>query len=117
MAGRVDREGPIHASVLAYLRRQYPNAVIHHSANQTDVRGPAIARAIAKQKMMGMLVGFPDLLMLHEGRLYTFEVKAPKGVPSDPQKAVGEAIVASGGFWAVVRSTDDVREAMEKWNA
>ena len=114
---RRNLEGPIHAAVLAYLRRQYPQAVIAHVPNQTDLKGANVARAIAKQKMMGMLVGFPDLLMLHEGRLYTFEVKAPKGVTSDAQKAVGEAIVASGGFWAVVRSIDDVKEKMEEWNA
>lgn len=112
---RRNLEGPIHGAILTYLRRQYPQAVIHHSPNETDVRGPAIARAIAKQKMMGMLVGFPDLIMLHEGRLYTFEVKAEGGRTSEAQKAVGEAIVASGGFWAVVRSIDDVREKMGQW--
>jgi hypothetical protein len=114
---RRNLEGPIHAAVLAYLRRQYPKAVIAHVPNQTDVKGSNIARAIAKQKMMGMLVGFPDLLMLHEGRFYGFEVKAEGGRASDAQKAVGEAIIASGGFWAVVRSIDDVREKMEEWNA
>jgi hypothetical protein len=30
---------------------------------------------------------------------------------------VGEAIIASGGYWAVVRSIDDVIESMEEWNA
>jgi hypothetical protein len=114
---RHNLEGPIHAAILAYLRRQYPKAVIHHSPNETDVRGPTIARAIAKQKMMGMLVGFPDLMMLREGRFYAFEVKAEGGRVSDAQKAVGEAIIASGGHWAVVRSIDDVREKMEEWNA
>jgi hypothetical protein len=114
---RRNLEGPIHAAVLAYLRRQYPKAVIAHVPNQTDVKGSNIARAIAKQKMMGMLVGFPDLLMLHDGRFYGFEVKAEGGRTSDAQKAVGEAIIASGGFWAVVRSIDDVRERMEEWNA
>ena len=114
---RRNLEGPIHSAILAYLRRQYPKAVIHHSPNQTDVKGALIARAIAKQKMMGMLVGFPDLMMLHEGRFYSFEVKAEGGYASPAQKAVGEAIVASGGYWAVVRSIDDVEEKMETWNA
>jgi hypothetical protein len=114
---RRNLEGPIHAAILAYLRRQYPKAVIHHSPNETDVRGPTIARAIAKQKMLGMLTGFPDLMMLHEGRFYAFEVKAEGGRVSEAQKAVGEAIIASGGHWAVVRSIDDVREKMEEWNA
>jgi hypothetical protein len=114
---RRNLEGPIHSAILTYLRGQYPQAVIHHSPNETDVRGPTIARAIAKQKMMGMLVGFPDLLMLHQGRLYTFEVKAEGGRTSEAQKVVGEAIAASGGFWAVVRSIDDVKEKMEQWGA
>jgi hypothetical protein len=114
---RRNLEGPIHAAILAYLRRQYNGAVIHHSPNQTDVSGKLIARTIAKQKMMGMVVGFPDLMMLHEGRFYAFEIKAEGGYASPAQKAVGEAIIASGGHWAVVRSIDDVREKMETWNA
>ena len=114
---RRNLEGPIHAAVLAHLRNQYPKAVIHHSPNETDVKGPMIARAIAKQKMMGMLVGFPDLLMLLDGRFYGFEVKAEGGRTSDAQLAVGEAIVAAGGFWAVVRSIDDVKDKMDKWQA
>jgi hypothetical protein len=56
-------------------------------------------------------------MMLREGRFYAFEVKAEGGRVSDAQKAVGEAIIASGGHWAVVRSIDDVREKMEEWNA
>ena len=108
-------EGPIHAAILAYLRRQYPSAVIHHSASEVDVKGPLIARAISKQKKMGMLVGFPDLLMLHEGRFYSFEVKAEGGRTSPAQRAVGEAIIAAGGFWGVVRSIDDVKELMGEW--
>lgn len=112
---RRNLEGPIHASILAYLRRQYPRAVIHHSPGETDVSGPLIARAISKQKKMGMLVGFPDLLMLHEGRFYSFEVKAEGRRTSPAQKAVGGAIIAAGGFWGVVRSIDDVKELMEDW--
>jgi len=114
---RRNLEGPIHAAILAYLRRQYHGAVIHHSPNQTDVSGKLIARTIAKQKMMGMVVGFPDLMMLHKGRFYSFEVKAEGGYASPAQKAVGEAIIASGGYWVVVRSIDEVKEKMEEWNA
>jgi len=114
---RRNLEGPIHQAILGYLRLQYPQAVVHHSANQTDVRGQAIARAIAKQKLMGMVVGFPDLMMLHEGHFYGFEIKAEGGYASPAQRAVGAAIIVAGGYWAVVRSIDDVKEKLGEWDA
>ena len=68
MAKRIDREGPIHKAVLAYLRMRLPGAVIHHSPNETDMRGPTVARMIAKQKSLGMVVGFPDIVAFWRGK-------------------------------------------------
>jgi len=114
-APRVDREGPIHKTILRHLRREYPSALIHHSPNQTDVSGKLIARAIAKQKAMGMVVGFPDLIMVWRGRFWAFEVKAEGGRTEQSQKDVGAFIEANGGKWAVVRSVADVDDSIAEW--
>jgi hypothetical protein len=115
MAKRTSREAPIHRAILAYLRLALPGAMIHHSANERGMRGRSAARDIANAKRNGMVVGFPDLMVLWNGRLMCFEVKAPGGYPSPAQKAVGQQIQAQGGFWAVVRGVDDVQGMLSAW--
>lgn len=112
------RELPVHRSVLAYLRHVLPHAVHHHSPQNLSLGNNAdrgIARAVALAKSMGMLVGWPDLVTVYEGRLLCWEVKAEGGYPSDAQKATGAALQAAGARWAVVRSIDDVRECLTQW--
>jgi len=112
---RRDVEGPIHRSVIAYLRAMLPGAVIHHSPNEVGVKGRDIARAIAKAKHNGMLVGFPDIIVIWRGHVWTFEVKAPGNYPTAEQTEVGEMIRAQGVKWAVVRSIDDVALYVAAW--
>lgn len=115
MTRRIDREGPIHRAILGYLRAQFPSAVIHHSPNEVSLRGKDVARAIAKAKGLGMAVGFPDLLMIHDGHTVAFEVKAEKGRATDAQSNIGELMIANGAMWAVVRSVDDVKARLKAW--
>lgn len=112
---RIDREGPIHKAILQYLRFVYPRAAIHHSPNEFDMAGRKIARQIAKARNLGTRKGWPDIEMLYEGTFYTFEVKAKGNYALPEQKQCGEDIQASGGYWAVVRSVDDVESCMKAW--
>ena len=107
-----DIEGPIHRSILDYLRTQYPSAVIHHSPNEFAGSGPMIAKEKAKHKKNGMLNGFPDLVMFYAGKSFCFEVKSPKGRLSDSQIDVGASLQAHGVHWSMVRSIDDVERFM-----
>ena len=115
------RERPIHLAVLGLLRLRLPRvsaATIHHSAGEVDVSSKAVARAIAKSKHMGMLVGWPDLTWLGSGGvLHAFEVKTPQGRMSPAQEAVRGAIEAAGGRYAVVRSVDEADAALKAWEA
>lgn len=112
MRKNVDREGPIHRAILEYLMARYPGAAIHASPNSNTMKGKDVARLIAKQKYMGMRPGWPDIEMIHYGRFYAFEVKAEGGRQQDNQKDVERDINAAGGHYFVVRSIDDVKEAM-----
>lgn len=114
-----DREGPIHEQCLHYLRIALPGAVIHHSANELELAGDSTSKAIAqaKAKRKGMLPGWPDLEILYRGQFWAFEIKAPGGRLSDAQVAVGAAIEANGGRWAVVSSADDVARCLSLWMA
>jgi len=111
-APRADLEGPVHRAILNFLRWQYPKAFITHPANER--KGLA---AGARAKALGQQAGTPDLVMVHDGRTYWFEVKAEGGRVSKEQRYCGELIQANGGFWAVVRSVQDVQECMEEWRA
>jgi len=110
-----DVEGPIHRAILQWLGLQFRGAVIHHSPNETKWRSEKAMWVVQKAKANGTLSGFPDLLVIWRGHVMAFEVKAPKGQPSDNQKQIGASIIANGGFWAVVRSVEDAKSAVVKW--
>ncbi len=111
-----DVEGPIHRSILGHLRRLFPSAVIHHSANELPLKGKDVARAIAKAKHNGMVPGFPDLACyLPDGEALFFEVKAKGNSATPAQKSVIAQLQSLGFRAAVVRSVQEVDEALSHW--
>ena len=112
----MDREGPIHRAIVAYLFLRLPGAVIHASPNSFgDLNGPAIGRQVAKAKHNGMLPGWPDIEAFWRGRAMFFEVKAGKAKARENQSQIGAALVANGALWAVVNSVDSVAEKLAEW--
>ena len=126
MARNIDREGPIQTDICGYLKLQYPRALIFSVPNElaSKVGGggksPAerqrrqnmIRNTQAKAKAMGMLPGMADLCMLLDGRFYAFEVKYGKNTQQPNQEAAERAVDANGGHYFVVRSIQDVQDAM-----
>ena len=113
------REDPIHKAILKYLRLRYGGAVVAHIANEMNISGNAVGHAIAQNraKSLGMLPGFPDLIVQWQGRTWYFEVKAPKGKLSPNQEAVRDALLSNGAYYAVVRSIEDVQLAIGGFEA
>ena len=108
-------ERHIHRACLEYLRLTLPGAVLHHSPNEQALSGAdraAAARVTARLKGMGMLPGFPDILVLWQGRAWGIEVKGPKGLQSPSQKAVQAAFEAQRIPYHVVRSLGELQAAM-----
>lgn len=60
-------------------------------------------------KGMGLKPGVPDILICYDKHAYFLEIKAPKGVVSDVQKDVHEALHRARCPVAVVRSLDELR--------
>lgn len=113
---RVDKEGPIHRSILNHLRARFPGAVVVHAANEVPLAGKNVARAIAKAKWNGMLPGFPDLaVFLPQGECVLFEVKAPGGAIQPSQKSILKQLSELGFRNAVVRSVADVDACITEW--
>lgn len=113
---RKDLEGPIHRSIIHYLRSTLPpSAIIHHSPNE-GVRGGARGKLDGiKRKAMGVQAGFPDILIFSDGKGYCLEVKAEGGRLSPLQKIVKQNLEEQGIPYAVVRSIQDVRESLAEW--
>jgi hypothetical protein len=116
MGRRIDREGPIHRSIVEWLRVVLPSeCIVHHCRNEINKRGSAIARELAEAKRKGAVTGFPDLLILPfangVGACF-LEVKAEGNYTDKNQKEVHERLRALGYPVAVVRSIDDAREAL-----
>lgn len=60
--------------VVAQLRKSLPaHYVIHHSRNETNGEGMDIERMRGAQ--MGVLPGFPDLIIMGDGRAHLIEMK------------------------------------------
>lgn len=117
MAKRIDREGPIQRSIIAWLRVVMPDAIVHHSANESHLKGKAAMLASVRKKRDGMRPGFPDLIVLpfaNVGAIF-FEVKAPGNYTQQNQDAMIADMRALGYRVAVVRSIDDVRAALVEW--
>jgi hypothetical protein len=113
----VDREGPIHRAILAYLRAVMPDAIVHHGANEIGLSGAHVARQIAKAKRLGQVTGWPDLIVIpcsDIGPMF-FEVKAPGGYPTRAQTDLHDRLRRLGYRVGLVRSVDDTRAMMAAW--
>lgn len=63
----------------------------------------------ARLKRMGMQRGWPDYLVICDGKLIGLELKAPGGSSISPeQRAVGDAFVDNGFAWTLAKSCEDV---------
>lgn len=101
------KEDDLQAQIVQALHWTLPGAVIHHSANQVERGGKRAMMEVARKKRMGMLPGFPDLLLFWRGHALLIEVKTPSGRLSEAQKALHARLEAQGWPVHVCRSVDD----------
>ena len=113
MTRRNTPEADLQRAVVQALRFALPRtAIIHHCANEVTEAGPRGAKRQAILVGMGVHAGFADLIVLSEGRVLFFELKAPKGRLRPEQEAFRDAVLAQGFGWALVRSLDDALGAL-----
>jgi hypothetical protein len=96
------------AVLLSFLR---PPAMAVHVPN-----GGKRSRAEGgKLKAAGALAGFPDWLILHNGRALLIELKTAVGVPSKVQLGVHQRLLACGCPVLICRSVAEVVDALRAW--
>ena len=113
------KESVIQESIVNFLSmicRQYrflffsvPNESI-----TTGTEGKDFGRAINLKKM-GVLPGVSDLVIGYRGKMYCLEVKNEKGKQSDRQKNFERWCADCCIPYVLVRSVDDVHEALKEW--
>ena len=112
-------EEQIHMAVVQYLNVVLPDgSVVHHSPNQMKAK----IGWHAKLKKLGMLKGFPDLMIMAPSEAYIFpemaapiffEIKSATGRLSEAQRGTLNALQGCDAYTAVVRSVEDAEEHLK----
>ena len=104
-------EDALQRQIVQYLAIVLPRGwMVQHTANK-----PRSAIQGAREKAMGAVAGWPDITVIGRDFVGFLEVKAPKGVLSAKQREVHETLRALGHRVAVVRSCEDVSQALALW--
>lgn len=109
-------EQKIHQAVAAHLRqRGRPGVVWWHANNNIGGHGRRAAIQGAIAKSMGVRAGVSDLVMLHDGKFFALELKAPGGRPSAAQLEFIADVEAAGGFTCIAEGLNEALKAIEAW--
>jgi len=100
-------ETDLQKQVIKYLDLILPKqSLVHHSPNEGNHK----VQYFHKQKLMGVLKGFPDLMILLPNTKPLFiELKQPKNYPTEQQRNIGSLLIDLGNEYAVCRSLQDVQ--------
>jgi hypothetical protein len=105
-------EAAIQRAVFQHLRaRAAPNVFAFHPANG-GYRKPIEA---AIMKGMGVVAGVPDIIAIHDGRVYALELKAEGGRATPKQQEAIAAMEAAGAFTAIAEGLDRALACLEAW--
>lgn len=112
-------EDALQASVVEYLDRVMPlTSWYTATANGAWFGGTKLQKIKQAQRMKrtGVKPGTPDLILCHDGRFLSIELKLEGTFATDIQNLVEDKIAMAGGGYAVCRSIQDVEETLLAWN-
>lgn len=90
-----------------------PGLVYWHTPNGGSRRDAFEGKRL---RQIGLKAGIPDLFLLHGGRLYALEMKAPGGRLSPAQKDAAVALTDAGlTAWAVADSLAAALDQLRAW--
>ena len=112
MPARRQPEQTIQRSVVQHLRyRGARGAVWWHVPNG----GPRRKTEAAILKGLGVRARVADICVVHDGKFFALELKAPSGRSTEAQMAFRDEINAAGGFAAEVVGLDAAIRCLESW--
>jgi hypothetical protein len=109
---RAHVEDDIQRALVTHLAVRGARGLIYwHTPNG----GKRNAREAGRFKAMGVRAGVSDLILVHCGKIYALELKAPGGRPSESQLAFIHEIEAAGAFTCVCEGLDRAIAVLECW--
>ena len=66
-------------------------------------------------KGLGVVAGVPDVIAIHNGRVFAMELKAPGGRATDKQLEAIAAMREAGAFVALAEGLDRALACLEAW--
>lgn len=116
-------EDQLHGVVAQYLKLALPDdAVFHHSPNGMGRLG---WRSKVKLSKFGMKTGWPDIQIVHRGRLFLIELKAPgrregnrmtgRGYCTKEQRECHADLKRAGAEVITAWSLEEVQTALHQW--
>ena len=105
-------EAAIQKAVFAHLRtRAAPGVFAFHPANG-GYRKPVEAKIL---QGLGVRAGVPDVIVIHQGRCYAMEIKAPGGRATPKQLEAIAAMEAAGAYCCIAEGLDRALAVLEGW--
>lgn len=105
-------EDQIQRAVFQHIRaRGAPGVFAFHVPNG-GYRKP---REGAILKGLGVTPGVPDVIIIHKGRAYGLELKAPGGRATEKQMLAMDAMDEAGAFVCIAEGLDRALAVLEAW--
>ena len=109
---RTRPEQAIQRAVFEHLRaRGAPGVFAFHPANG-GYRKPVEAAIL---KGLGVVAGVPDVIAIHNGRVFAMEIKAEGGRATEKQLACIAALREAGAFTCIAEGLDRAIACLEGW--
>jgi hypothetical protein len=105
-------EAQIQRAVFEHIAaRGVPGMFAFHVPNG-GYRRPIEAKIL---KGMGVNAGVPDIIIIHDGRCFAMEIKAPGGRATDKQLECIAALREAGAFTCIAEGLDRAVATLEAW--
>jgi len=112
MSRRKNTEAQIQRAVVDHLKARGVAGLVWFHVPNGGFRGKAEGAIF---KSMGVRAGVSDLILVHAGKIFALELKAPGGRSTEAQLAFLSDIDAAGAFTAMPEGLDAALQTLEAW--
>jgi hypothetical protein len=105
-------EATIQRAVFAHLRARGAPGVFAFAVPNGGYRKPVEAAIL---KGLGVVAGVPDVIVIHQGRVYGLELKTADGRTTDRQHETLDAMRRAGAYCCIAHGLDDAIITLEAW--
>lgn len=105
-------EDDIQRAVIQHLRERGAPGVVYFHVPNGGQRSKTEAKIL---KGLGVRAGVPDIIIIHNSRVFALELKAPDGRPTESQMQFISDLNAAGGFGCIVVGLDKAIKCLETW--